>query len=333
MPPPLVTAEYMRDWGKHTHGSPLYAELVEVVAEDPELLRVMNRIRHLPPPNLMLGAVQYMLMDGEDDDLAAHYRSIMDDPAPPEGVGPKFRSFVLAHEEEIVEMGNTRYTQTNECRRCVALLPMVTMAEFRAFHLIDVGASAGLNLGLDRYGYRYGDEEWHPDAEPLLEAESRGVSPQLVEIEVLSRTGLDVNPLDPADESSRRWLDALIWPEHVERRARLRSALAMVASLDIDMIAGDALDTLPMALDMLPAGESAVVMNSFTLNQLDAAQRDDLDSIVSDARVARPVHRVSMEVLDKADDWARLVVDDGNGASTVGQAHPHGEWIELYTRP
>jgi hypothetical protein len=330
MPAPPVTAEYMRDWGKHTHGSPLYAELVEVVAEDPELLRVMNRIGHLPPPNLMFGAVQYMLMGGEDGDLAAHYLSIVGDPAPPDGVGPKFRSFVLAHEEEIVEMGNTRYTQTNECRRCVALLPMVAMAEFRAFHLIDVGASAGLNLGLDRYGYRYDDEEWHPDAEPLLEAESRGVAPELVEIEVLSRTGLDVNPLDPADESARRWLDALIWPEHVERRERLRSALDMVASLDIDMIAGDALETLPTALDRLPAGEPVVVMSSFTLNQFDAAQRDDLDSIVSVARAARPVHRVSMEVLDKVDDWARLIVDDGNGASTVGQAHPHGEWIELY---
>jgi len=330
MPATPVTAEYMRDWGKHTHGSPLYAELVEVVAEDPELLRVMNRIGHLPPPNLMFGAVQYMLMDGEDGDLAAHYRSIVDDPAPPDGVGPKFRSFVLAHEEEIVEMGNTRYTQTNECRRCVALLPMVAMAEFRAFHLIDVGASAGLNLGLDRYGYRYDDKEWHPDAEPLLEAESRGVAPELFEIEVLSRTGLDVNPLDPADESARRWLDALIWPEHVERRERLRSALDMVASLEIDMIAGDALETLPTALDRLPAGEPAVVMSSFTLNQFDTAQRDDLDSIVSVARSARPVHRVSMEVLDKADDWARMIVDDGNGASTVGQAHPHGEWIELY---
>jgi hypothetical protein len=330
MPAPPVTAEYMRDWGKHTHGSPLYAELVEVVAEDPELLRVMNRIGHLPPPNLMFGAVQYMLMGGEDGDLASHYRSIVGDPAPPDGVGPKFRGFVLAHEEEIVEMGNTRYTQTNECRRCVALLPMVAMAEFRAFHLIDVGASAGLNLGLDRYGYRYDDEEWHPDAEPLLEAESRGVAPELVEIEVLSRTGLDVNPLDPADESARRWLDALIWPEHVERRERLRTALDMVASLDIDMIAGDALETLPTALDRLPAGEPAVVMSSFTLNQFDAAQRDDLDSIVSVARSARPVHRVSMEVLDKADDWARLIVDDGNGASTAGQAHPHGEWIELY---
>lgn len=330
MPAPPVTTEYMRDWGKHTHGSPLYAKLVEVVAEDPELLRVMNRIGHLPPPNLMFGAVQYMLMDGEDGDLAAHYRSIVDDPAPLDGVGPKFRSFVLAHEEEIVEMGNTRYTQTNECRRCVALLPMVALAKFRVFHLIDVGASAGLNLGLDRYGYRYDDEAWHPGAEPVLEAESRGVAPALVEIEVLSRTGLDINPLDAGDERARRWLDALIWPEHVERRERLRSALDMVASLDIDMIAGDALETLPTALDRLPTGEPAVVMSSFTLNQLDAARRDDLDSIVSVARSARPVHRVSMEVLNKADDWARLVIDDGHGPSTVGQAHPHGEWIELY---
>ena len=328
---PLVTAEYMRDWAKYTHGSPLYAELAEVVAEDAELLRVMNRIGHLPPPNLMFSAVQSMLMDGEDNGLAMHYRSIVDDPAPPQGMGPKFRSFVLDHEEEIVEMGNTRYTQTNECRRCVALLPMVSMAEFRAFHLIDVGTSAGLNLGLDRYGYRYGEQEWNPGGEPLLEAESRGIAPKLVEVEILSRTGLDLNPVDPADESARRWLDALIWPEHVERRARLRTALAMVASLDIDMIAGDALETMPDTLDRLPVGEPAVVMSSFTLNQFDPAQRDRLDSIVSEARSARLIHRVSMgEDLDESEGWAGLVVDDGNGALIVGQAHPHGEWIELY---
>jgi hypothetical protein len=33
---------------------------------------------------------------------------------------------------------------------------------------------------------------------------------------------------------------------------------------------------------------------------------------------------------DKSDDWARLVADDGDGARVIGQAHPHGEWIELY---
>jgi hypothetical protein len=26
----------------------------------------------------------------------------------------------------------------------------------------------------------------------------------------------------------------------------------------------------------------------------------------------------------------RLVIDDGIGPTTVGQAHPHGEWIELF---
>jgi hypothetical protein len=319
----------MRDWAKHAHGSALYAELSEVVAEDPELLRVMNRIHHLPPPNLMFGAVQYLLMEGQDGDLARHYPSIVENPIPPDVAGSKFRSFVLAHEEQIVEMGNTRYTQTNECRRCVALLPMVMMASFRVFHLIDVGASAGLNLGLDRYGYTYNDEEQRPGM-PMLEAESKGVEPVFAGIEVLSRTGLDLNPLDPADHSARRWLDALIWPEHVERRARLRSALEMVSNLDIEMISGSALETLPGALDSLPGSQPAVVMSSFTLNQFDAAERDRLASIVDAARTARPVHRVSMEVLDKADDWAQLIVDDESGVRVVGQAHPHGEWIELY---
>jgi hypothetical protein len=330
--PSLVTAEYMRDWGKHTHGSPLYAELVEVVAQDAELLRVMNRIEHLPPPNLMFAAVQLLLMDGSGDPLSRYFRSVVADPDPPEGVGPEFRRFVLDHEERIVEMGNTRHTQTNEVRRCVALLPMVMMAGLDAFHLIDVGASAGLNLGLDRYGYRWQDNvEWHPDSSLVLEAESRGEPVRVHEIDVLSRIGLDLNPLDPADEEARRWLDALIWPEHVERRARLRRALVMLEDIEVEMIAGDALETLPRVLDRLPVAEPVVVMSSFTLNQFDFAERARLEGIVNGARSTRPIHRVSMgESPEKSDDWARLVADDGDGARVIGQAHPHGEWIELY---
>jgi hypothetical protein len=37
-----------------------------------------------------------------------------------------------------------------------------------------------------------------------------------------------------------------------------------------------------------------------------------------------------MDILEKTDDWAQLMVDDGSGARIVGQAHPHGEWVEIY---
>jgi hypothetical protein len=308
----------------------LYHHLVDVIADDPDLLRVMGRVEHLPQANLVLGAVHFLLMSGEGPDLALYYPSLTARPLAFEEVGPPFRRFVLDHEEEIVSIGNTRYTQTNECRRCVALLPLVMMAPFARFHLVDIGTSAGLNLGIDRYRYRYDRLEWGTDWALLLSADSRGTSPRFRDIEVLGRIGLDLDPIDPSDEDARRWLDALIWPEHAERRERLRAALALVATLDLELIAGDALDTLPQVLAGLPGEEPAVVVNSFTLIQFSVGQRQRLESIVAEARSRRPLFRVSMEAIDKKEDWARLEVDDGSGLTAVGQAHPHGEWIELF---
>ncbi len=325
-----TTPEAMLAWGRHTHGSPLYHHLVQVIADDPELLRVMGRVDHLPQANLVFGAVHFLLMSGRGPELAAYYPSLTEEPLPLEGSGPIFGDFVRGHEDEIVEIGNTRYTQTNECRRCVALLPLVMMSPFDRFHLIDIGTSAGLNLGLDRFHYHLGEQEWGPDSPVVLSAESRGAIPRLRDIEIQHRVGLDLNPIDPADDDARLWLDALIWPEHTERRARLRAALALVATMDLEMVAGDALVTLPGVLAGLPESDPVVVANSFTLIQFSAEQRDQLDAIAEAARMVRPVFRVSMEAIDKIDDWARLTIDDGSGPRGVGQAHPHGEWIELF---
>jgi hypothetical protein len=72
------------------------------------------------------------------------------------------------------------------------------------------------------------------------------------------------------------------------------------------------------------------VANSFTLIQFTTEQREELGALIGEAREKRPVMRISMEAIDKSDDWAQLAVDDGSGLRTVGQAHPHGEWIELF---
>jgi hypothetical protein len=204
-------------------------------------------------------------------------------------------------------------------------------APFDRFHLIEIGASAGLNLALDLYRYRWGDREWGPPgSEVNLHGESRGSEFPLHEIEVLSRTGLDLDPIAPGDAESRNWLDALIWPEQVERRDRLRAALDLVAGIDLDLVQGDAVDTLPEVLSGLPAGEPVVVMDAFSLNQLSRPGRARVEEIAEEARKRRRVFRVSMELLEVDDEWAKLAVADGPVLRPVGQAHPHGEWLELW---
>lgn len=336
-PPPIaarrsevVTPEEVRSWGKHAHGSPLYAHLVTVIAADHALMGVINKIEHLPQVNLLLGAVQYLLLGGADAELAGYYRSLTPDPLPADRVDDAFREFVLGNEEAIVEIGNSRYTQTNECRRCVALLPLVMAAPFNRFHLIDIGASAGLNLALDLYHYQWGDREWGRDSAVTLTCEYRGAAFPLHEIEVVTRIGLDLDPVDPGDPDSRNWLDSLIWPEQVERRQRLRAALDLVAGIDIQLVRGDALETLAGVLSGLPGGEPAVLMDAFSLNQLSASGREQVEQIAENARSDREVFRVSMELLDMDDEWAKLAVADGPELQRVGRAHPHGEWVEIW---
>jgi hypothetical protein len=206
------------------------------------------------------------------------------------------------------------------------------MSGYDRFHLVDLGTSAGLNLAIDLYNYRLGDMSWGPESPVVLSTESRGEAPLLHEFTVLSRTGLDLNPINPKDADDRRWLEALIWPEHEERRQRLVAALDLVSDVDTTLIAGDALETLGPILSALPPGEPAVVMNSFSLVQFDEPHRCRIEEIADEARRSRPVFRVSMELLH-IEDWAELTIDDGSGPTVVGQAHPHGEWVELYALP
>lgn len=329
--PAPMDAGYLRNWGRHTHGSPLYAHLVEVTASSPELLGVLERIVNRPPPNVYFAAIQFLLMQGGGPQLAAHYPSLTEHPLPIDEVGQPFTEFVLGHREEIVDLANARYTQTNECRRCIALLPAVMTAKFDSFHLVDIGTSAGLNLVLDRYSYTYRPNaiEWGPESPVTLVAELRGDTPTFHTIAVGRRIGIDLNIVDPSDPTDRRWLDALIWPEHAERRIRLRDALDVAAQATLEMIEGNVLDVFGDVLDDLPRGDPVVIMNSFALNQLESTEREVVAGIVDQARADRPIHRVSMEYTDSTDDWARLQVGDGTEMRRIGIAHPHGEWLDL----
>ena len=270
--------------------SPLYAALTALVSQDLEDGGPLSQVIVAAPerqriPNLLFAAVQRTLFDEPDSDLAAYYASVGGRRAPDGELAEIFTRFVLAHRDRIEQVLATGETQTNETLRAAQIFPALGWAQActrRPLGLIEVGTSAGLLLHADRYSYVYEFEdgsalvagEGSADGVPTLRCAVTGPAAQATkalapfvtkELRIASRVGLDINPLDPADPEARAWLDALVWPEHVERRARLRAALDHAARRPVRLRKGDAVRILPDAVDGVADNAIPCILISNTL--------------------------------------------------------------------
>ena len=300
-------------WLPSAVDSPLYTALTTRILDDEPMLRLLGRIDNMPPLNLLFGAVQ--LLQGRL--------------APDTDYGD-FRGFVLDNEEAIVEIGCTRRTQTNEVRRAALILPWVASAAAafgdQPVHAIDIGASAGLVTCLDRFAYDYG-EGVIGESSLVLTCENRGGfdMPDAVPA-FASRTGLDLAPVDVDDPLQVAWLEALIWPEHTERLARFREALAIRRDTEVSMIAGDAAQTLAQASAAHPDG-ALVLWHTIALYQMPPDRLDALDDAIAELAATRPVARVSFEPPAGRDPDIRVALNP-RGAPAVAVGHPHGAWLD-----
>ena len=98
--------------------------------------------------------------------------------------------------------------------------------------IVDLGASAGLHLLWDHYGYDYGEGKrfGNPNSQVRLTCSLRGnVSPPLPsQLPLVAyRVGIDLNPIDVNDPERMLWLKALVWPEHRKRAETLNSAIEL----------------------------------------------------------------------------------------------------------
>lgn len=182
-----------------------------------------------------------------------------------------FREYVVTNWPAIETETRVRTTQTNEAGRCAVLLPVLAALP-QPLALLEVGASAGLCLYPDRYAYRYGDAVLGAGG-PLLECAATGIAPPDRLPEVVWRAGIDLNPLDVTDPADVAWLDALIWPEHTHRRARLRAAAAIAAADPPLLVRGDLVDDLPALATRAPAGATLVVFHTSVLYQVPEPRR------------------------------------------------------------
>ena len=238
------------------------------------------------------------------------------------------------HRDKITGLVASRTVQTNEVRRCTALLPSFEAVRDpeRPLALVEVGASAGLNLLFDRYRYDYGTASTGAESSPLtLAGEIRSGQPPIPDpLPTVSwRLGIDLQPIDVADSDAVRWARALIWPEQVERFERFDAAIAIARRDPPAIREGDALDLLPAAIGEAPPDASLVVYHSFVLNQWTSTDRERFHELL--AVTDRRIDRISMEMLVRGQRHAVVEHTRYEGgeatADRLGTAHHHGEWL------
>jgi hypothetical protein len=283
-------------------GSPLYAALCAGGAGDAEIAEVACHAQDGSQPVFhLLASVHYLLLCNPNDALGRFFPTLTDKPAPPDEAYPDFARYCRAHRGDILQLLAARTVQTTYVERCTTLmLPLSVVADEAGepINLVEIGCSAGVLLTFDKYAYDLGGRVRIGSASaPLtLAAEVRG-GPTFRIPRIGARIGLDLHPVDAKSDAERRWLMALSFPEFREQRARLATALDVVARTDIRMLKGDALNLLPDVLAQMPG--PLCVFHSACLYYWSAAQKTALGSLLQQASRDRDIYRIGIEPSDQ----------------------------------
>ncbi|OCW59060.1 DUF2332 domain-containing protein [Hoeflea olei] len=315
-----LSARYHRFAVREASGrSPLYEQLTLGVSQDAE---VLGLIASLPQPkqqpNLLLAAYRHLF------GVPASYS--------------EFRQALVDRFDAVRAIMLDRSTQTNEPGRCAVLLPVLSGLP-QPLALLEVGASAGLCLFPDRYGYDYPSRSLRPPAQdqphPVFPCRA-GADVELPDRlpQIVWRAGLDLNPLDAGDPDEAAWLETLVWPEQQGRRDRLRLALDTVAEERPRIVEGDLLGPKFEALcRQAPQDATLVVFHTAVLAYVpshdDRMRFATLVSSLADVWICNEAPGVMPHFgVSPAEAPAQGAFLLSVNAQAAAWTDPHGAWIE-----
>ncbi len=273
-----------------------------------------------------MGAVHRLVLAGDAPELAAHYPSAGGRPG---DAWPAFLDVLRERREELRELVN-HPVQTNEPARCAALLGgflEVARSTGLPLRLLEVGASAGLNLRFDGYRYELGDERWGaPDSPVVIRARLSGRPPLDTPMQIASRAGCDLRPLDPLSDEGRLTLAAYVWPDQLDRHERLRATLEVAEEIDASVERAGAADWIEARLAEEAPGVATVVFHSIVMQYLPATERERFESALEAAPGV--VAWLRMEPADPNLTKVRLTLWPGSEDRLLARAGYHGDPVE-----
>jgi hypothetical protein len=234
-------------------------------------------------------------------------------------VWPIARAF-LEREHDWVRDFMQSPPQTNETRRSIALL-----AGFLAFakdwrgpiDVLEIGASAGLNLFWDKFSYHTSSWAWGAPSAVAIDTDWQGPAPPIeAQPNIRQRAACDLNPLDLRDPAALLRLKSYIWPDQPERLARFDGAVALALANDVRVERASADDWLARKLAARADDAATIVYHSVFLQypprEVRAAIVDAIRAAGEAATPQAPLAWVRLEpeaVTDDVVNGLRFVVD------------------------
>lgn len=274
------------------HGSALTAVLLEGAAGEidrPGPVRDLLAPLEDDPPGTVAslrfaGALHRLVLERAAPGLALHYPSV-GGTAGLAGAWSAARE-VVQTQPRLAELLR-RPVQTNEVGRSAVLfggLQHVVARTGLPVRLLEVGASAGLNLRVDAFAYEVGGRVLGDPASPVRLFEPwQGAYPPPERVEVVERRGCDPAPLDPGSTEDRLTLTSYVWGDQVERVERLRGALQVAAALPAVVEAVPGSTFLAGALARPVPGVVTVVWHSVVWQYLEPHERLVMSELVDQA--------------------------------------------------
>ncbi|WP_082232355.1 DUF2332 domain-containing protein [Halobacillus massiliensis] len=315
--------------------SVLYSFLSEKIAEDEEILELAAAAnKDQPNPNLLLGSVHYLLLQGNNHPLRKYFPSLTLHPLRKEEAFLEFRDFCRLNASEIRKLLKSKLVQTNEVGRCSYLYPCFSYVheQFnKPLALIEIGTSAGLQLLWDHYRYCYDGiiTSGTPNASVTIEAEIKsGTFPVLPVLPppVSHRFGIDLHVNDLKNEEDLAWLKALIWPEHHERREQFLKAAQIVQQNQLQLIEGNGVDLLPEIIEQIPDDSIVCVFHTHVANQIVNEVKYQLEETLKQIGQSRNIVHLYNNMWDEK-LHLDMIINGETKELVIGETDGHGRWF------
>lgn len=307
------------------YGSPFTSELVARMADDieaggPTATLVAGWATNPRADALSLrlaGALHAAALTARDADLTGAYPGLGREWSMA-AVWPLARAF-LERERAWVHDFIRSPPQTNETRRSIALL-LGFLSFARTWDgpvdILEIGASAGLNLNWDRFAYQTQGWTWGGASSVVIDTDWRGPPPPNVNVHVRRRAACDLNPLDTRDEAARLHLKSYIWPDQLDRLARFDAAASLAVAHDVRVDRASADEWVKTKLNERADDAATIVYHSVFLQYPPKAVRAALiEAICTEgarASAGAPLAWVRLEpeaVTDGVENGLRFVID------------------------